>query len=262
MIELYHAGVSTCSQKVRLVLAEKGLDFKAHDVDLVGGAQHAPDYTKLNPNHVVPTLVDGGQVFIESTLINEYLDDAYPEVAMRPKSAAGRHAIRLWTKKLDTLHPQSGVITFAIGPRTILLNQPAEVREANINAIPDPAQRERRRSVVEHGVKAPEFAGALRAHLSFLDEMQTALERRKWLSGDKFGLADTAALPYILRLEHLSMTPLIAARPKVSDWLSRVQSRPAYQIAVADWLAEPVVALFRRNGAAVWSDVEQIAKGD
>jgi glutathione S-transferase len=258
MIELYHAGVSTCSQKVRLVLAEKGLDFKAHDVDLVGGGQHDAEYAKLNPNHVVPTLIDDGNVLIESTLINEYLDDAYPEVAMRPADAAGKHALRLWTKKLDTLHPQCGVITFAIGPRTLLLNQPAEVREANINAIPDPAQRERRRSVVEHGVKAPEFAGALLAHLTFLDEMQTALEGRKWLSGGKFGLADAAALPFILRLDHLAMTPLLAARPKVSDWLSRVQSRPSYQIAVTDWLAEPIVALFRRNGEAVWADVEQI----
>ena len=262
MIELYHAGVSTCSQKVRLVLAEKRLDFKAHDVDLVSGGQHDAEYTKLNPNHVVPTLIDGGHVFIESTLINEYLDDAYPEVAMRPVDAAGKHAVRLWTKKVDTLHTQCGVITFAIGPRTILQSQPAEVREANINAIPDPAQRERRRSVIEHGVKAPEFAGALQAHLLFLDDMQAALEGRKWLSGDKFGLADAATLPYILRLDHLAMTPLIAARPKVSDWFSRVQARPAYQTAVADWLAEPIVALFHGNGEAVWADVERIANGD
>lgn len=60
MIELYHAGVSTCSQKVRLVLAEKGLYFKAHDVDLVGGAQHHADYTKLNPEPVVALFHENG----------------------------------------------------------------------------------------------------------------------------------------------------------------------------------------------------------
>jgi len=261
MIELYHTGVSTCSQKVRLVLAEKGLDFTSHDVNLIGGGQHDPEYVKLNPNHVVPTLVDDGQVFIESTLINEYLDEAYPDIAMRPADAAGRHAVRLWTKKIDTMHPLCGVITFAIGPRTILLNQPAEVREANINAIPDPAQRERRRSVVEHGVKAPEFEGALLAHLTFLDNMEAALDESPWLSGDLFGLADAAALPYVLRIDHLSMAPLLTARSRVSDWFARVQARPAYQTAVTDWLAEPVVAMFRGNGEAVWSEVEQIAKG-
>ena len=81
MIELYHFGFSTCSQKVRLVLAEKGLEFVSHEVDLLGGAQHDPEYVKLNPNHVVPTLVHDGTTLIESTLINEYLDEAFPDDA-------------------------------------------------------------------------------------------------------------------------------------------------------------------------------------
>ncbi len=74
MLELYHNGLSSCSQKVRLVLAEKDIDFTSRDINLVAGEQHAPDYVKLNPNHVVPTLVHDGRVLIESSLIDEYLD--------------------------------------------------------------------------------------------------------------------------------------------------------------------------------------------
>ena len=259
MIELYHASASTCSQKVRLVLAEKNLDYTPHEVNLIGGAQHEAEYAKLNPNHVVPTLVDDGRVYIESTLINEYLDEAYPEIAMKPAEPGDRHNMRMWTKKIDALHPSCGVITYAIGPRSIVLQQPHEVREANIAAIPDPGQRERRRSVIEHGVKAPEFAGALAAHLIFLDEMNAGLASSPWLSGETFGLADAAALPYILRLTHLSMTPLVEARHAVADWLSRAESRPSYKTAVADLLPEPVVGLFKANGEAVWPDVERIA---
>jgi len=48
MIELYHFGFSTCSQKVRLVLAEKGMDFDSHEVNLIAGGQHDPAYVKLN----------------------------------------------------------------------------------------------------------------------------------------------------------------------------------------------------------------------
>ena len=81
-LELYHYAISTCSQKVRLVLAEKGLEFESHTVDLLAGGQHAVDYVKLNPNHVVPTLVHDGRVLIESSLINEYLDEAFPEKAL------------------------------------------------------------------------------------------------------------------------------------------------------------------------------------
>ena len=51
MIELYHFGFSTCSQKVRLVLAEKGIDFTSHEVNLIAGGQHDPAYVKLNPKH-------------------------------------------------------------------------------------------------------------------------------------------------------------------------------------------------------------------
>src|SRR5271156_3846998 len=162
MIELYHFGFSTCSQKVRLVLAEKRIDFVSHEVDLMRGAQHAPEYVKLNPNHVVPTLVHDGTALIESTLINEYLDEVFPDSPMLPSDARGRHSARLWTKLLDEkIQAAIAVVTFAIGPRNLLLQQPAEVRDANINAIPDVAERAARRSVIERGVDAPEFAGAL-----------------------------------------------------------------------------------------------------
>lgn len=259
MIELHHTNVSTCSQKVRLVLAQKELDFVSHEVDLISGGQHNADYVKLNPNHVVPTLLDEGRVFIESTLINEYLDDAYQNAPMKPSDAGGRHALRLWTKKIDALHGNAGVLTFAIGPRSLLLSQPQEVREANIASIPDPVAREHRRSVLDHGVKAPEFRGALACFLATLDDMEATLAASPWLSGDDFGLADAAALPYVLRMDHLAMTPFILARPGVNNWFDRLQALPCYATAVTAWLPEPILKLFRTNGEAVWADVEAIA---
>ncbi|MCR9094239.1 MAG: glutathione S-transferase family protein [bacterium] len=259
MLELYHNAASTCSQKVRLVLDAKGLDYTSHEIDLIGGGQHDPEYVKLNPSHVVPTLVDDGRAFVESTLINEYVDEAYPEKPLRPTDPAGRHAVRLWTRMIDSVHPQCGVITFAIGPRAILLQQPEEVREKNLAAIPDPAQRARRRSVIEHGVEAPEFVGALHAHLDFLDDMDAALAGQPWLSGETFGLADAAALPYVLRLRHLAMDTLVEARPRVGDWFARVESLPTFAKSVTDWLPEPVLAMFRANGEAVRAEVEKAA---
>ena len=258
---LHHASLSSCSQKVRLVLAEKGLEFESVEIDLVAGGQHAPEYVKLNPSHVVPTLVHDGAVLVESTLINEYLDDAFPGMPLRPSDPVSRHAMRLWVKRIDEqVHPAAGILTYAIGARPIALQQSAEVREAAIAAIPDPVRREGRRSVLEHGVKAPEFAGALRRFVELLDDMEQALAKQSWLSGATFGLADAAALPYVLRLEHLAMTPLLAAsaRPKVADWLARVAARPAYATAVAEWLPAPAIELFRAHGEAVWGDVEPL----
>jgi glutathione S-transferase len=216
---------------------------------------------KLNPNHVVPTLVHDGHVLIESTLINEYLEDAFPETPMRPADPVARHAMRLWTKQIDDqVHPAAGVLTYAVGPRKMILQQPEEAREAHIAAIPDPARRASRRSVIEHGVKAPEFAGALGRFLDLLDRMQNRLADSAWLSGDDFGLADAAALPYVLCLDTLAMTPTIEARPGVADWLARVQARPSYATAVDAWLPAPVVALLQSNGREVWADVEPLTR--
>ncbi len=89
-LELFHNDMSTCSQKVRLTLAEKVLDWTNHHLDLRAGDQQKPDYMALNPNGVVPTLRDNGTVIIESTVINEYLDDAYPAPTLRHAEAMGR----------------------------------------------------------------------------------------------------------------------------------------------------------------------------
>jgi glutathione S-transferase len=263
MIELYHFAFSTCSQKVRLVLAEKGLEFESHEIDLIAGQQHDPEYVKLNPNHVVPTLVHDGHVLVESSLIIRYLDDAFPEPPLRPRDALGRYAVERWIKRMDEeVHPAAPIVTFAIGPRNLLLQQPREVREANLAAIPDPVQRATRRSVIEHGVKAPEFAGALGVFLDTLDAMEAELVDRRWLSGGRFGLADASLLPYVLRLEHLGMDPLLdrSSRPRVADWLARVKALPSYAAAVEAWAAPAAVEMMRGNGKQAWPEVEPLTR--
>ena len=263
MIELYHFGFSTCSQKVRLVLAEKGLAFESREVNLMAGGQHDPSYVKLNPNHVVPTLVHDGRVLIESSLIIKYLDDAFPEPPMRPLDPLGRYEVDSWLMHADKdLHPAAPTVTFAIGPRKLIVQQAAEVREANIAGIQDPIQRATRRSVIEHGVAAPEFAGALGVFLDTLDRMEAELASRSWLSGARFGLADATLLPYVLRLEHLAMDPLLdrSSRPRVADWLGRVKALPSYATAVDAWAVPAAVEMMRGNGKEAWREVEPLTK--
>jgi glutathione S-transferase len=260
MIELHHFAFSTCSQKVRLGFAEKGLDFESREVDLLAGEQHRPDYVKLNPNHVVPTLVHDGFVVIESTLILHYLDDAFPERPLRRPDARGRYEDGLWLKRIDEkLHPAAPTVTYAIGPRPGILALPEAEREAKLTAIPDPEERAARRSVIERGVRAPEFRRDLGVFLDTLDAMQAELDGRSWLSGERPGLADVSALPYVLRMMHLSMDPLVEARPAVARWLAAWQERPSYATAVEAWAPAPAVGMLRNNGAEVWPEVERLA---
>lgn len=131
-MQLYHNAVSTCSQKVRMVIHEKGQMVEDNLIDLQKGEQFGEDYVKLNPNAVVPTLIDDDKVMIESTLINEYLDDVYPEKGLKPENEAERYLMRLICKKIDdSLHPACGIVTYSIGMRPGLLARPkAEIAAA------------------------------------------------------------------------------------------------------------------------------------
>jgi len=259
MLQLYHNAFSSCSQKVRIVLGEKGIGWKSHDIDLQGGGQHDPEYVKLNPNHVVPTLVHDGRVLTESTLINEYLEDAFPNPSMRPEDPGDRHAMRLFVKQIDEkVHPAAAVVTYGIATRPMLLGRPPEERAAAWNQIPDPARRAARKSVVENGVAAPEMRGAIVAFVGLLDRMEAALQSQLWIGGERFSLGDACALPYVLRLEHLAMGSLIEARPRAADWFARVQALESYPAMISDGLPEPILAMFRNNAEDVRGELDAL----
>lgn len=259
MLDLYHNDMSTCAQKVRFALAEKGAKWQSHHLDLRARDHQRPEYVKLNPNAVVPTLVHDGQVIIESTVINEYIDDAFPEVPLRPSDAVDRARMRLWTKQLDEgLHADTGVLSTSIAFRYQKLERGDDEVEALINNVPDPVKRERVRANIMEGVQSPYFKDAMRRFDSLLGSMEKALLARSWLSGDAFSLADIAYAPYITRLEHLQLSPLWARRPKVAAWYTRLQERKGYQEGPVQFFNAKYLALMEQQGHLEWPAIEVI----
>ena len=136
MLEHYHNINSVCAQKVRIALAEKGLEVKEHLLTLRGD-QHDPAYRKLNPNGVVPTLVHDGRPIIESSLILYYLDDAFPEPPLMPREPLLRHRVRLYNKLVDEyVHNSCMILTFATAFRPNFIKMPREAWLAEINKTP------------------------------------------------------------------------------------------------------------------------------
>ena len=88
MLVLYHAGLTTCSKQVRFCLREKGLAYESRYVDLLRFEHLRPDYLRLNPHGVVPTLVHDGHAIINSACINEYIDEVFPRAAAEPAGSA------------------------------------------------------------------------------------------------------------------------------------------------------------------------------
>ena len=92
MLELYHNINSVCAQKVRIALAKKRQAVTEHLLTLQGD-QSDSTYMKLNPNGVVPTLVHDGNVIVKSSLILYYIDEAFPDLPLMPKTPVARHRV-------------------------------------------------------------------------------------------------------------------------------------------------------------------------
>lgn len=260
MLYLYHGTTSVCSIKVRLALAEKGLEWTGEELNLQRGDQHRPEYAKLNPNEVVPTLAHDDRIVIESTLIVEYVDESFPEPPLMPAEPYARAIARLWMKKIDDyLHPSTSAITFATANRKVLLRKsPAEL-EAHLASVPDPAYRERQRLSITQGLAAPHVAQAVRNYDRYIGEMEATLARQPWLAGVAYSLADVVATPYVNRAELLGMDRLwLVRRPHVTDWLARVRARPSFERAITAWFSDTDRERFDIPRDETWQKVQEI----
>jgi glutathione S-transferase len=260
MLELFHNDMSTCSMKVRLALAEKGLDWTSHELNLRAGDQQKPDYLALNPNAVVPTLRDNGTVIIESTIINEYIDDAYPEPPLRPADPAARARMRLWTKQLDEgLHAETSVLSSCIAFRYQHLDgKTTEQIEAYIAAIPDAGKRERQSENIFKGVESKFFPAAVRRFEKMLADMESCLSDSDWLAGDDFSIADINFTPYAVRLDHLQLHGMWGNRPNYAGWYDRLQQRPAFKTAIGDWINPSYQKIMTPKGHEAWPRIREI----
>jgi len=259
-LTLYHHGPSTCSQKVRLILELKNLSYESKEIDLLAGEQHAPEYVKLNPNHVVPTLVTGDSVLIESNLILEYLDDAFPDIPARPSTPEAIHKVRLWMKHIDVFQQFTGPITYGIAVRRVQMGKSDEEKEAALMSIPDPVKRQARKETMEDGIKAQIVISSLKKAGEFLDRMEENIEDSGWIVGGKFGLADACTLPYIQRFDHLALADAFSEtkRPKINNWYKKVKDLDFFDKAITSHLQPPLVEMMGKFGEEVKDEALKI----
>ena len=103
MMILHHGWRSSASRRVRLCLEEKGLDYEGHVVDMAKLEHHSPEYLKINPLGVIPTLIHDGKPLHESGTICEYLDETFPDPPLRPETPYERAEMRNWIRHIDGL---------------------------------------------------------------------------------------------------------------------------------------------------------------
>jgi glutathione S-transferase len=180
MLKLYDYPQCPFGQKTRIVLAEKQLDYETVVVDLRKREQHEPWFVELNPFHKVPVLVDEESdgdanriVLYDSSIIDEYLEDEYPEPALLP--APGDSGARARIRKLEDYAD----LAFVLPAGSLLTEHVRPEAERDVERL------RRAKDDVDRAFELleRELAGG-----------------RQYLGGDQFTLADAAFAPRLLLL--------------------------------------------------------------
>jgi glutathione S-transferase len=231
LIELYYSRYSINSEKVLLCLFEKNIDFVGHQVDLFRFEQTSPSYLRINPLGLVPALLVDGASIPESTVINEYIEDAFPENPLRPRDAIARARMRVWVQHFqDSFYPPMAILSQARSFADVLKRRwSRDELEAMIQRKPNADRRARQLRAVREGLTPDEVANAERNAEEMLDRMEAQLAfGAEWLV-DALSLADFAALPNVHRFFLLGLERMLERRPRVLAWYRRMQQRPSFR---------------------------------
>jgi glutathione S-transferase len=203
---LYHSLLSPCARKVRVVLAEKNLDFtmKAEKV-----WERRPEFLALNPAGEVPVLIEPDSTVLAGTdAIVEYLDEVYREKLLIGINPADRAEVRRLVAWFDLkMH-----------------------REVTENLVGEKMMKR----MVGEGQPNSQAIRAGHANLPHhLDYIGYLVDRRRWLAGDHFSVADVTAAAHLSTLDYLGDVPW-EQHELAREWYARIKSRPSFRAILAD----------------------------
>jgi len=195
MIKLYDFKSSPNCQRVKVVLAEKNLVYDTVPIDLRKQEQKTPEYLKLNPYGKVPVLTDDSTVLYESLIINEYLDEKYPNPPLMPKDPASRAKARILV--------DYGMAHFDSAYQKLRVELMKETKEQS----------------------QPIIDGAKSDLKKLLQRFEDEIGQKPYLMGD-FSLVDADLIPRFTRLEGFGVLP-DPALPRLGKYMERMKARPS-----------------------------------
>jgi glutathione S-transferase len=226
---LYNAPQSTCSQRVRFVFNAKRLPFDEVKLNLLEGDQLKPEYLKLNPNGVVPTLDHDGAIVIDSTVIIEYLDEIAPDESFTPDGPVDRAHMRALMHFIDEM-PAAAVRVPTFNLAFLPAFQKMSRDDFIAMAESKPLRREFMLTMGQTGFPKHDMDAALARLRRTYERMDTEIERSggPWLLGGKISLADVAVMPALVRMHDLGL-PDWRDLPRVVTWFDDIRAQPAFK---------------------------------
>jgi glutathione S-transferase len=233
-LKYYHAEPAANSLKSMIPLFEKALPFESVYVDLHKFEQHSGWFVAINPEGQVPVLDHDGVIVTHTTVINEYLEDVFPDVPLRPRDPVGAARMRYWNKFVDEhvmnhvsmhgWHRMVGVIA-----RSVESGQFEQLLER----IPLPDQRKKWLDA-RSGFSESELANASAKIEYAVDKVEAQLALTPWLAGDDYTLADINFYCHCgMMVERMFPEMMIAQRaPRLVAWREKMTARPAVRAAL------------------------------
>ena len=210
-MKFYDFTPAPSSQRVRVYLAEKGLELPTEQLNVREDEQFVEPFTSMNPFHCVPFLaLDDGTVIAESMSICSYLEELHPEPPLFGRTPAERAVIDMWMRRFEL----DAFIPLLHALRNHLPNFAGKVVPGTRTDLP---QSE---AMVGRG-KA--MAGVL------FDRAEPHMARNEFVAGPDFSVADITGF-FTLRMAYALEMDIGASWPATHAWFQKVSARPAFQL--------------------------------
>jgi glutathione S-transferase len=235
-MKLYHAEPAANSLKALLSFKEKGLEFESIYVDLHKFEQHEPWFVAINPEGQVPVLDHDGTIITHTTVIGEYLEDAFPDAPpLRPADPVGKARMRYWQKFTDE-HVMNYVSIHGWHRMVGVIARSIESGEFDklVERIPLYEQRVKWRTA-RSGFSEADLANATRKIEVAVDKAEQQLRQTKWIAGDMYTLADINFFSMCgFAVQRMVPEMQVEKRaPRLVDWVARMHERPGVRAALA-----------------------------
>jgi glutathione S-transferase len=234
MLALYHFGPAANSLTPLLCLKEKGLDFEDRWLDSRKFEHYEPQFLKLNPEGMVPALAHDADVITESTVINEYLDEVFPQTPLKPPTAKGRALMRTWTKYVDEFFYPAMTMLGANFATAFASKWDEAEKQKLLAKIPNDEVRKKWAHVTDKGYSEAELEDSRRKLRLIVEKMEQRLTvMGEWLAGP-YSLADIKNYSMAQHLERSVPDACTEQKtPRAFEWLRRMEERPAVKAVKA-----------------------------
>ena len=242
-LELFHASESLGSQKVKLVLAEKSLEWKSHLLNLLTFENLYPNYVQLNPTAVVPTLVHGDRVVTNSDTIIRYLDEKFPNPKLTFTEPKLQTQMNNWFDLQNRLPMRELMYGNFQGIEGIVLRRSVRLKEKLLPQLIETYPELEKQYLAKlkdvrqwnSTIQNQQEIANINANIDpMLDCLERQLSNTNWLCGSTYSLADIVWTAVLYRLDKLKFSHLWLndTRPALESYIHRLKSRPSFVTAV------------------------------